>query len=97
MRRAEFVDIHREAGIFANQRAGSAGMVQMDVREKDGVEIAHAEAMGLELLVKSFERGARSGVDDGAVTVRFEQGGSNGVRTPGPKIVERGDGGHSGG
>src|SRR5260370_29136071 len=69
VRRTKLVDVHGEAGVFPDKRAGSAGVVQMDVCEKNGVEIAHAEAMGLEILTKSFERGARAGVDDGAVAV----------------------------
>src|SRR5258708_33883238 len=69
----------------------------MDVCEKNGVEIAHAEAMGLEILTKSFERGARAGVDDGAVAVGFEKRGGNGVRATGPEIVESRDRRHGGG
>jgi len=47
-------------------------MVQVDVREQDGVEIAHADAAGTQLLAESIERGARAGVDNGAVALRFE-------------------------
>src|SRR5882762_10132086 len=36
VRRALRVDVHGEAGIFAHQRAGSAGVVQVDVRQKNG-------------------------------------------------------------
>ncbi len=72
VRRALRVDVHGEAGIFAHQRAGSAGVVQVDVRQKNGVEITHANAAGLELLAQSIQRGARAGVDNGAVAVRFQ-------------------------
>ncbi len=97
VRRAILVDMHGEAGIFPDQRAGGAGVVQVDVREKDGVEIAHAEAVRLEILLKSFERGARAGIDNGAMAVRFEKRGGNGVRATGPEIVECGDRRHGGG
>ncbi len=69
VRRAEFVNIHGEAGIFADQCAGRAGVVQVNVREKDGIEIGHTETMGLQLLVKGFERGAWARIYDGAVAV----------------------------
>ena len=95
MRRAKFVDIHGEAGIFSDQRAGSASVVQVNVREKNGIKIAHTNAMGVKILPKSFERGARAGVHDGAVAVRFEKRGSNSVRATGPEVVERGDRVHS--
>jgi hypothetical protein len=55
--------------IFADEGAGSAGVVQVDVRQKNGVEIAHADATGLKLLVQGAERGTRPGVDHGAVAV----------------------------
>src|SRR5712692_2073761 len=85
------MDVHGEAGIFAHQRAGSAGVVQVDVREKKGVEIAHADATCLQSAVQSLQRGARAGVDNGAVAVRFEKRSGDGSRPPHPKIVERGD------
>jgi hypothetical protein len=66
------MDVHGEPWIFTDQRAGSAGVIQVDVREKNTVEIAHAEAAGLEPFVQSPERGARAGVDDGAVPVRLQ-------------------------
>ena len=85
--RAIGMDIYGEAGVFTDERAGSAGVVQMDVREKDGVEIAHAEAVGPKIFAESFERGARTRIDNGAMAVRFEKRGSNGVRTSRPEIV----------
>ena len=94
MRRAEFVHVDREAGILADERAGGPGVVQVDVREEDGVEIAHGEAMSLKTLTKSIERGAWARVHDGMVAVRFEQRGSYGARPAHPEIVECGDGRH---
>src|SRR6266446_6065838 len=80
-----------EAGILAHQRACSAGVVQVDVREKNGVEIAHADATCLQLAMQGLERGARAGVDNGAVAVRLEKRSGDGSPPPHPKIVERGD------
>ncbi len=94
MRRAILVDIHGEAGIFAHQRAGSAGVVQVDVCEKNGLEIADSDATGLELSLQRLERGARAGVDNGAVPVRFQKAGRDGARPSHPKVVEGGDGVH---
>ena len=95
VRRAILLDIHGEARIFAHQRAGSSCVVQVNAREKNGIKIAHTNAMGVKILPKSFERGARAGVHDGAVAVRFEKRGSNSVRATGPEVVERGDRVHS--
>jgi len=50
------MDIHGEARIFTHQRPRCSGVVQVDVREKDGVEIAHADAAGPQLLPQSLER-----------------------------------------
>ncbi len=97
VRRAILVDINGEAGIFAHECTGSSGVVQVNVRKQDGVEIAHADAMSMELLVKSFERRARTGIDNRAVAVRLQKGRSNGVRAACPKIVERRDRRHGGG
>ena len=91
MRRAVLVHIHGEAGVLADQRPGGAGVVQVDVREEHGVEVAHAEAASPELLVQSVECGAGARVDNGVVTVRFEKADSNGTRPPHPEIVKRGD------
>src|SRR5205807_6004763 len=91
VRRAIPVDIHGKAGIFADERAGSAGVIQVDVGEEDGVEVAHADATGLELLVQGLERGARARVDHGAVAVRFQKARGNGTGPPHPEVVERGN------
>ena len=69
MARANLVDIHAEAGVFADKRSRGAGVVQVDVRKENGVEIAHPDAPSLELLVQSRERGPRARVDNGAVAV----------------------------
>ncbi len=97
VRSAFGVDINGKARIFADERAGGAGVVQMNVGKKDGVEIANSDATNVEGLPQSFERGARARVDDGAMAVRLEKRGCDGVRAPHPEIVEGGDRVHRGG
>src|SRR5260370_30142818 len=63
-------------------------MVQVDVREKDGVEFAQPDAASPELLAQGLQRGAWSGIDNGQVAVRFQKAGSYGARPPHPEIVE---------
>src|SRR6184192_2482829 len=70
--RAVRVYVHGKPRILAHQRAGSAGMVQMNVRQKNGVEIAHTNASGSEALAQSLERRTRAGIDNGAMPVRFK-------------------------
>ena len=72
VRRAVRVYVHGKPRILAHQRAGSAGMVQMNVRQKNGVEIAHTNASGSEALAQSLERRTRAGIDNGAMPVRFK-------------------------
>jgi len=55
VRRAELVDVNLEAGIFADECAGGAGMVQVNVRDEDGVEIGDGEAVGAKLLAQSCD------------------------------------------
>ncbi len=89
--RAIPMDIHSEPRILADQRAGSAGMVQMNVREKNGIEISHADAAGLERLKQGLKRGTWAWVDNSAMPVRFQQARRNGTRPPHPEIVQSGD------
>jgi len=69
VRRAILLYIDGKPWIFADEGACSAGVVQVDVRQKNGVEIAHADATGMKPLVQGAERGTWPWVDDGAVAV----------------------------
>jgi len=51
--RAEFVHVNGKAGILADERAGGAGMVEVNVGDEDGVEIGDGETVGAELLAQS--------------------------------------------
>lgn len=43
------MDVNAQAGIFAHQRSGRAGVIQMDMREENGVEIGNRETVQSEL------------------------------------------------
>ena len=97
MRCAFGVNVNGKARVFADECAGGAGVVQVDVGEEDGVEIADTDAASVEGMAQGLDRGARTGVDDGAMAVRFEKRGGDGVRASHPEIVEGGDRRHGGG
>lgn len=44
VRRADFVDVNLERGILANERAGCAGVIEMDVGEENEIQVARGEA-----------------------------------------------------
>jgi hypothetical protein len=69
-------------------------VVKVDMGEEDGVEVRDAEAMLVEALTERRESGGGAGVDEGVVTIGFEQSGSDGVRVVNPVEVKKGDGGH---
>ena len=65
-RRAVYVDA--QVGIFADERAGGAGVIEMNVREKDGVEFGDGESARARVARAKFpewkrdpDRGARDG------------------------------------
>ena len=94
--RAVLVHVNGEAGLFADERTGSAAVIEMNVREKNGVEIGDIEAVFAKALAKRGERGSGARVDKRVMTVGFEQRGADGVRVIDPVDVKSGDGGHGG-
>ncbi len=88
MRRALAVDVDREAGIFAHERAGGASVIEMNVGEKDGVEIGDLDAVSAELFAERGERRFRTGIDDGAMIFGIEKRGGDGSRVADPVGVE---------
>src|SRR6266852_6390676 len=94
VRRAEFVNVNGEPRIFAHQRAGSAGVIEMDVREQNGIELRHGKPARLQAFAKRGKSRSRTGVDDRAVAVRFQQSSGNGMRMSNPVGVEDADVAH---
>ncbi len=64
MRRAALVHINPQRGIVAHERAGRAGMIQVDVREQQRRDVAHRQPGGRKGRVQGRERARRSRVDD---------------------------------
>lgn len=89
------VNVNAEPRIFAQQRAGGSGVIEVDVREQDRFEIGKFYAVGKQLRAESFERGGGTGIDDGGVAVvGCEESGGDGARTAIPVDVEDGEGRH---
>ena len=77
--------------IFAHERSGGAGVVEMNVREQDGVEIGDRDTPRAELFAKRRKRRFGPGIDDRAMIFGFEQRGCDGFRAADPIHVEYGD------
>jgi hypothetical protein len=45
MRRATFVDVHVDVRMVRDDRAGCATVVEMDVRQQDGADVGHRDAV----------------------------------------------------
>ena len=88
VRRASFVHVNRKAWIFAHERADRTGVIEMDVREENGVEVLDGESVGLEMGTEGGQGGCGAGVDEGADSGGFEQDGTDGTRTAGPLQIE---------
>src|ERR1700676_2810939 len=88
VRRAVFMDVHGKPRIFSDERAGSAGVVQVNVGQKNRVQIGGGKALGMQQLAELGERRARAGVNEGAMAVGLQQRRSYGPRPTGPMGVE---------
>ena len=84
MRRASGVDVYGETRIFADQGAGDAGVIQVDVGKEDGVEVGDGQALVLQGLAQSVQCGRWAGVDKGAVAGGLEQSGGYGAEVAAP-------------
>ena len=63
MREANRMNVDFQARIFADQRACRPSVVEMDVSEKDRVEIGDSQPVHFELLVESVERRSGTWID----------------------------------
>jgi hypothetical protein len=59
------VHVHPDARILSNEGAGAAGVIEMDVREQDGFDIAYGEAALCETIPQRAQRRGRTRIDDG--------------------------------
>src|ERR1700730_16102474 len=94
MRRALAMYEDAEIGIFAKQSSACAGMVQMNMREQDGLEVRHGKSASPQLRAQSFQRGGRARVENCVVAVRFKKNSADRVRAAHPIQIEYGSGIH---
>jgi len=89
--RAEFVDVHRHSRVFPDERAASACVVQVNVRQQKRVQVAHRNAARAKLFPQRMERGSRTRIDNRVMPVRFEQSRADRTRPSHPMVIEGGD------
>ena len=77
---AQFVDVNTQARIFAQERAGSAGMIQVDVSEKERIQVRDRDAPALKLAAKHGEGNRRAGVNESQLAIAFEEATGDGAR-----------------
>ena len=92
MRRPAGVDINLQRRIFLNQCAGRAGVIQVNVRQQNGVQVRDAKAMRLQPFAQSLQRGARAGVDQRVKIIGAKQRGGDAPGLPGPVQVQQSGG-----
>ena len=91
MRRADLVDVDSYLRIFFYQRAGSSRVVEVNVRQQNCIEVAHANAARSQLPPQRFQGRSGAGIDNRTVAVRFQQGRGDRAPLPHPVVVECGD------
>ena len=57
MRRADFRDVHLKTRMLADERSGSAGVVEMDVREQQVADVGQGQAAFFEPLLEGGDAG----------------------------------------
>src|ERR1700686_1276150 len=88
MRGAFVVNEDAQIGIFAKQSPSSARMVEMNVRQQDGVEIGDRESTLQQLRAQSFQSGCRPGIENRVVAAGFKKNSANRVRAAHPVEIE---------
>lgn len=92
MPHARLVNIDFEVGIFFDERTGRAGVVQMNMREQNGVQVGNAEAARIEMMAECGEGGSRARIEERAMATGFKKSGGNRARTAQPVGVKNGRG-----
>ena len=64
VRRALLVHVDAQRRILAHQRAGRAGVIEMNVRQQNRAHVGHRDARLLERRAQRRQRARRSGIDE---------------------------------
>ena len=73
MRGADLRDVHLEPGVPADERSRSAGVVEMDVREQEVVEVGQLEPTLRQPLLEGGDACRRPAVVEREAVVRLDQ------------------------
>ena len=73
VRRADLGDVHSQPRVLADQRAGGAGVVEVDVREQQVADVGELEPAVGERLLQRREAGGRPAVVQGEPVRGLEQ------------------------
>jgi hypothetical protein len=77
VRRAALVHEHADVRMLAHQRAGGAGMIEMDVRQQDRLNLARGHAARFEAVDQLRQAACRPGIDQRDAARAVERGGRN--------------------
>jgi hypothetical protein len=80
VRRAAFVDEHADVRMLAHQRASRAGMIEVDVRQQDRLDLARRHAAGFEAGDQVGQAAGRPGIDQRDAAGAVEHGGRDHLR-----------------
>jgi hypothetical protein len=81
VRRTDFVDEHAELRILADQRAGGAGVIEVDMRQQNRRHVGEPDAGGGEMLMQCRQGARRAGIDDGDAGRPVQNRAGNHART----------------
>src|ERR1700676_503755 len=77
-----------QIGVFAKQSPSCAGMVEMNVRQQDGLEIRDRESTLQQLRAQSFQSGCRPRIENRVVAAGFKKNSADRVRAAHPVKIE---------
>jgi len=89
--------MNSQSRIFTDEGAGSTGMIQVNVGQKESVKIADAQAVNGQLFAETGNRGRWPGINQCDSVTGTKQGRGDGAGMAGPVQIEKGCGCHKGG
>jgi hypothetical protein len=88
------VYVHFQIGILANEGAGCACMVEMNVGQNDCVEFRNGCAVLFKFATQRWECGGWTGIKQSRKITRTKKGAGDGARMTEPVEIDDGDGAH---
>ena len=88
------VNENAQSRILLNERSSRAGVIEMNVREQNRVQVGNVQPMARELFAKRAKGRAGTRVHQRVEPFRSQQSGSDRARVAGPSQVKRNRRGH---